>query len=174
MSTYDDVFHFLRVIEFTFYTERVCIATHIECTTRSITVFCTDDATDGFDGKVIGIEFVRVAIDVDFTLCSTGDRHCTYTRHTSQRVHYRIVQNLVECRLAFVSLNRQHQDRNHVGTELEDNRCVHFIRKHGSHHVQLVTHVIGQHVDIITEFKFKGNHRNTFGRLGSDVLQVFY
>ena len=109
---------------------------------------------------------------MDFTLRRTTDGHRTHTGNTRQGIYHTIIQYLIKCRLALVGLYGQQHDRDHIRTELKDDRVLHIIGKLGTYHIQLVTHIIRQHVNIITELKLQCNQRHILRRTGSDVLQI--
>ena len=155
LCAHHDVLHLLRVVKLTLHTQRVGVVADVEGTSRRVSVLCPDDGTDGLDGEVVGIQLVGVAVDVDFALGGTGDGYRTHTRYAGQRVYDVVVQYLVEGRLALLGLHRKEQDGNHVGAELEDDGCVHLVGQHGADHVQLVAHVVGQHVDVVSVFKLQ-------------------
>ena len=172
VCTHYNICHLARIFKFSLHTQWIGITTHIKRTSRSIFIFGTDNRTDCFNSQIISIQFIRVTIDIHLSLGCTGNRYSTHTWNTCQRIHHIIIQNLIKCRLAFFRLNGKQQDRNHVRTELEDNRCVHFIGKLWTHHVQLIANIIGKHIDVVAIFKFQCNHRDIFGRLWRDMFQI--
>ena len=102
----------------------------------------------------------------------TTDGHRTHTGNTRQRIYHTVVQNLIKRRLALVGLYGQQHDRNHIRAELEDDGILRIIGKFGTYHIQLVAHIVCQHVDIIAELKLQRNQRHILRRTGSDVLQI--
>ena len=172
MRTYHDVLHLFGILELTFHTQRIGIATYIKRTARRIPVFGTDNRADSFYRKVVGIQFIGVAIYIDLTLGGTRNGHRTDTGHTRQGIRHVVIQYFVKSRLALLRLHGEQQDRNHVRTELEDDGSFDLIGQHGAHHVQFITHVVRQHVYVIPILKLQRNHGNILRRTGSDMLQV--
>ena len=101
-----------------------------------------------------------------------GDRHRAHAADARQGVGHGVVEDFVQARHTLGSAHRQHDDRNHVGGELEDDGVLGIVGKHGRHHVELVAHIVGEHVDVFAVFKFEGNDRYVLARLGCDVLEV--
>ena len=96
MRTYHYVCQLSGIIEFTFYTQRVCFTTDIEVTTGNVLILGADNGTDCFDSQVIGFQFIGVAIDLNLTLRRTTDRHGSDSRNTRQRVYHTVVQYLIK------------------------------------------------------------------------------
>ena len=84
--------------------------------------FSPDNGTDRFDTQVVCFQFIGVTVYLDLTLRCTTDRYCTHTGNTCQGIHHAVVQNFIKCRLALFRLDGKQYDRNHIRTELEDNR----------------------------------------------------
>ena len=156
--THYDILHFFRVLEFSFHTQGIGITAHIESSTRSILIFSPDNGTDGLNRQIICFQFVGITINIHLTLRRTGNGHRSHTGNTSQRIYYIIIQYLIQSRLTFFCLNGQQQDRNHIRTELKDNRSIDFIGKLRTHHIQFITHIISQHINIIAIFEFQSDN----------------
>ena len=94
------------------------------------------------------------------TLGRTGNRHRAYSVDTCQRVGYSVVENLVQSRHTLFGLYREEHDRNHVGAKLEDDGVFGIIGECFQHHVELVAHIVGHHVDVVSKLKLQRNHRD--------------
>ena len=169
-----EVEHLLRVVKLALHTQRVGIVARVERTARHVHVLGADHSSNAVDGQSVGLQLVRVAIDIDGTLGSTRHRHRTYAGNTCQRVGYLVVENLVERRGTFLRLGTQHQDRDHVGRELEDDRRTCTVGQRRAHHVELVAHVVGQRVDVVAVLKLQGDDGIVLLRLRGDMLQVVH
>ena len=169
-----EVEHLLRVVKFALHTQRVGVVARVERTARHVHVLGADHSGNAVDRQSVGLQLVRVAIDVDGTLGSTRHRHRTYAGNTCQRVGYLVVKYLVERRGTLLSLGTQHQDRDHVGRELEDDGRTCTIGQRRAHHVELVAHVVGQRVDVVAVLKLQGDDGIVLLRLRGDMLQVVH
>ena len=129
MRTYYDICQLAGIIKLPFHTEGIRLTTDIEVTARNILVFGSDNRADSFNAQVISFQFVRVAIYLNLTLRRTTDRHRSHTGNTCQRVNHTVVQYLVKRGLALIGLYRKQYNRNHVRTELEDDRILDIIRQ---------------------------------------------
>ena len=172
IGTHHHIRQFTGIVKLTLHTQGISLIADVEITARYVLVLRTDNGTDCFDTQVVRLQLIGVAVHLDFTLRRTADRHRTHTGNTRQRVYHTVVQYLVKRRLAFVCLYGQQHDRNHIRTELEDDRILHIIGQFGTNHIQLVAHIVCQHVNIITELKLQRNQRHILRRTGSDVLQI--
>ena len=104
----------------------------------------------------------------------TGNAYRPYTIYTCQRIGNPVIKDFVKTRHALFRLYRQQTDRNHVGRELKDNRVLDIIRQLLAHHIELVPHRIGQHVNIIAILEFQGNYWSILTALRSDMLEVLH
>ena len=117
------------IIKLSFYTQRICLATDIEVTPGNVLIFSPDNGTDRFDTQVVCFQFIGVTVYLDLMLRCTTDRYCTHTGNTCQGIHHAVVQNFIKCRLALFRLDGKQYDRNHIRTELEDNRILDIVGK---------------------------------------------
>ena len=75
----NDVKHLFCGIEFLLYAERIRIRSDIYRSGRDVPVFRSYDLRDSGNSKSVCLELVRIAVDLDLTLRSTGNRHCSYS-----------------------------------------------------------------------------------------------
>jgi hypothetical protein len=61
------------VLELALDTQRVGLVADIERAARHVLILGADDGTDGLDGEVVGLQLVRVAIDLNLALRGTAD-----------------------------------------------------------------------------------------------------
>ena len=174
MGSHNDIEHLLRIGKLSLHSERIGIVSHIKRTSRHILILGHNSLTDRFHRQPIGFHLTGVHVDIDLTLRGTGYGHRTNPVNPGQGIGHIVIQNLIECFLAFFSLNRQDDNRNHIRRKLEDNRRIDFIRQYGTDHIQFVTHIVCQDFYIITKLKFKGNYRSILARIRSDVFQMFH
>ena len=174
MRTHDYVVHLAWIAELTLNTHGECLCTNVHRTIGDVMVLCADGRADLQRRETISLHLARVEIHVDLTLWSTRDTYRTHTVDTCQWVCHTIVKNLVESLLRFLCLNGEHDDRNHIGRELEQDRCLCFVRKRVRHHVKLVSHVVGKRINIITELKLEGDDGYVLTRVTCDMLQVLH
>ena len=77
-----DVFHLIRAVELAIHAHGVGLGAHVHDTEGDVAVLRTEDLGDGFDGEVVTLQLVGVAIDLDFTLRGAGNRDCTHAADT--------------------------------------------------------------------------------------------
>ena len=83
-TAHDHILHLISTVELAIDTHGVCFGTHIHDTEGDIAVFSAKDLCDGFNGEIVTLQFVRIAIDLDLTLRSTGNGHRTHAADTAQ------------------------------------------------------------------------------------------
>ena len=174
VAAHHHVIHLSWVVEFAFRTHRVGQRTNIYRTTRRVQVLSGNGLSHLSSAQLVRLHLLRVHIDIDFALRSTRNRHGTHSVDTCQRVGNVVVQNLVECLLAFLCLHREQHDRNHVRGELEEDRRVGIGRQGVAHHVEFVAHVVREVVDVVAKFKFHGDNAHVLSRVRRDVLEVLH
>ena len=157
VSTDYDIRQLPGIIELSFHSQRVGFTTDIEVTTGNVLVLRSDNGADGFDGQVVCFQLVRVAIYLNLTLRSTTDGYSSDSRNTRQGVNHTVVQYFVKRRLALIGLYGKQHDRNHIRTELEDDRILDIVGKLRAYHVEFIAHIIGQNVNIVTELELQRN-----------------
>ena len=109
-----------------------------------------------------------------FSLRRTGHRHRSHSVNTRQGVGNAFVENLIQARQTLFCFSRDEHDRNHIGAKLKDNRGFGIIGQIVRHHIQFITHIVGEHVDIVAILKFKGDNGNVFLRITGDMLEVLH
>ncbi len=169
-----DVLQLAGIVELTLHAQRVGVGADVERATRRIAVFGAYYLRDGLHVDVVSLEFLRVHIDVDFAFRRTGDGDGTHAVDTRKRVGHGVVEYLVKPGHALVGLHRKETDGNHVGGEFEDDGVFGVVGKRGFHHVELVAHVVGEHVYVVAVFKFQRDYRSVFAALAGDVLEVLH
>ena len=145
---HDDVPHLARVVELPFHTEGVGLVADVERAARDVAVLLRDDAADGLDGEVVGLELHGVAIDVNLTLGGTADADATHARDACQGVGHVLVENLVEAVDALLGLHGHDDDGHHLRVELEDDGVGGAVGEGTLHHVEFVADVVRQVVDV--------------------------
>ncbi len=95
----------------------------------------------------------------------TRDTHSTDTVNTGQRVGHTVIKDLVQAGHTLFSLYRQQTYGYHVGREFENYRILCSIRQHRLHHVEFVSDIICEHVNIVTIFKFQCDNRSILSAL---------
>ena len=121
------VLHLLGIAKFALHAQRVGFVTYIERTAGDVAVFGTYNRGYAFYGEVVGFEADRIDINIYFAFGSTAHRHRTNAVDTSQWVGYEVVEDFIKSRSALVGFDREQQDWNHIGAELEDERGISFI-----------------------------------------------
>ncbi len=169
---HDDVGHLVGRGELALHAQRVGVRADVERAAGDVAVLGADDGAYLLDGEVVCFKAHGVDVDVYLALGGAGYRHRAHAADTRQRIGHGVVENLIEARHTLGGAYRQDDDGNHVGGELEDDRVLRFVGEHGRYHVELVSDVVGEHVDVLAVLEFKGDDRYVLARLRRDVLQV--
>ena len=64
-----------------------------------------------------------------------------------------------------MGLCREQRDGNHVGRELEDDGRLAIVGQVARNHVELVAHVVSEHVNVVTVLKLERNDRDVLARV---------
>ncbi len=172
--THHQVADFFAEFKFSFDSELIGFTSHFDVTCRQVHIIDCNGIGHLFQAQSGRIHFFGIHIHVHIALGGAGNVDRTDSIDALEWIHHLFFQDFIESVVAFVGSDGVHQNRHHVGTQLEDRWTTGAVGQKVVVHIDGTAHIVYSFVQIGPPFKFHTDHRYVVGRGGVDFLDALH